>query len=205
MSLPRLLLLLLLAACTPAADRADAPVDPERPWRQPGDAVDSIFPVEVMLARFRGGLDSVGTFAGGATDPEALATAFLAAVAAGDSGALGAMHVTPAEFAWLVYPDHIYARPPYELDPAIQWLQIQAASAKGIARVLERYGSRPLAFRALECPADTLQFVAGAVVKGWGPCRVTYASGDSVLTRRLFGTIVARDGRAKFLGYANEF
>jgi hypothetical protein len=200
-----LLLGLLLVACADAGNTAEAPVDPERPWRQAGDAVDSVFPVEVMLARFRETLPEVTVLTGGAGDREALARTFLSAVAAGDSTTLTGLLVNRSEYAWLIYPEHLYAKPPYELDPAIHWLQVQASSSKGLARVLERYGRQPLEFRSLACDVDTLQFTGSSSIRAWAPCTVTYRGNDSTLTRRLFGTIVERDGVAKFLGYANEF
>jgi hypothetical protein len=199
------LLVCLVAACADSSKQADAPYDPERPWRQEGDVIDSIFPMEVMLARFRASVPAVTQLKGGAADREALARAFLSAVAAGDSTTLTGLLINRSEYAWLVYPEHLYARPPYELDPAIHWLQVQASSAKGLARVLERYGKRPLEFRSLACDVDTLQFTASTATKAWAPCTVTYRGNDSTLTRRLFGTIVERDGVAKFVGYANEF
>jgi hypothetical protein len=205
MSRYALVLGLLLIGCADAGQTADTPVDPERPWRQAGDAIDSIFPMEVMLARFRASVPAVTRLEGGATDREALARTFLSAVAAGDSTTLTGLLVTRAEYAWLIVPAHLYARPPYELDPAIHWLQVQASSAKGLARVLERYGNRALAFQALACDPDTLQFAGSTSIRASAPCTVTYRGNDSTLTRRLFGTIIERDGVAKFLGYANEF
>lgn len=199
-----LLLGLLLVACADSGKQAEAPFDPERPWRQEGDAIDSVFPMEVMLARFRESVPAVTRLTGGTANREALARTFLAAVAAGDSTTLTGLLVTRAEYAWLIYPEHLYAKPPYDLDPAIHWLQVQASSSKGLARVMERYGKRPLEFRSLACDVDTLQFTGG-VTKAWAPCTVTFRGNDSTLTRRLFGTIVERDGVAKFMGYANEF
>jgi hypothetical protein len=196
---------LLFVACADSGQQAEAPYDPERPWRQPGDVIDSIFPMEVMLARFRASVPEVTALQGGASDREGLARRFMNAVAAGDSTTLTGLLVNRAEYAWLVYPEHLYVKPPYELDPAIHWLQVQASSAKGMARVLERYGSRPLAFEALACEVDTVQFKGSTGIRAWAPCTVTYRANDSTLTRRLFGTIVERDGVAKFLGYANEF
>ncbi|MDZ4259656.1 MAG: hypothetical protein U0974_03795 [Gemmatimonadales bacterium] len=198
------LLLTLLSACTGGAEPEAIATDPDRPWRLPGDAIDSILPMEVMLTQFRTGMESPATLRSPAKDREELARQFLKAVAAGDSTTLSALLVNRAEFAWLLFPDHLYALPPYELDPAIYWLQIQASSAKGSARVLERYGRRPLEFRGLDCVRDTVQFVTGPTV-AWAPCTVTYRGNDSTLTRRLFGTIVERDGVAKFMGYATEF
>ena len=112
--------------------------------------------------------------------------------------------VSRAEFGWLVFPDHIYAAPPYELDPAVFWLQLVAGSAKGSARVLERVGGRPLAYAGLECQRDTLQLRQGPATL-WGPCTIRYRDGDSTVARRLFASIIERDGAGKFLGYANEF
>ena len=200
-----LLVGLLLLACADSSQQVEAPIDPERPWRQAGDVIDSVFPMDVMLARFRESVPEVTRLEGGAADREALARTFLAAVAAGDSTALTGLLLTRSEYAWLVYPEHLYAEPPYELDPAIHWLQVQASSAKGMARVLERYGNQPLEFRSLDCEVDTLQFTRSATTRAWAPCNVTYRASDSTLTRRLFGTIVERDGMAKFFGYANEF
>lgn len=201
-----LVLGLLLIGCADTGKTADAPVDPERPWRQAGDVIDSVFPMAVMLARFREALPEATQLTGGARDRETLARTFIEAVAAGDSTTLTGLLVTRSEYAWLVFPEHLYASPPYELDPAIHWLQVQASSAKGLARVLERYGRRPLEFQSLACDVDTLQFRGGrTTIQAWAPCTVTYRGNDSTLTRRLFGTIVARDGVAKFLGYANEF
>jgi hypothetical protein len=199
-----LLLGLLLVACADSGKQAEAPFDAERPWRQPGDAIDSVFPMEVMLARFRESLPEATQLTGRAGDRETLVRTFIDAVAAGDSTTLTGLLVNRSEYAWLIYPEHLYAKPPYDLDPAIHWLQVQASSSKGLARVLERYGKRPLEFRSLACDVDTLQFTAG-VTKAWAPCTVTFRGNDSTLTRRLFGTIVERDGVAKFLGYANEF
>lgn len=205
MSRYALVLGLLLIGCADAGQTADAPVDPERPWRQEGDAIDSIFPMEVMLARFRESVPEVTQLQGGAADREALARTFLSAVAAGDSTTLTGLLVTRSEYAWVVFPEHLYAKPPYELDPAIHWLQVQASSAKGMARVLERYGNRALAFESLACDTDTLQFPGSTSIQAAAPCTITYRGNDSTLTRRLFGTIIERDGVAKFLGYANEF
>jgi hypothetical protein len=195
-------LLLLLAAC--GTKPAEVVTTDSTPWRKPGDAVDSILPMPEYLRRFRTGTDSVTTLAGGAPTREALARRFLEAVATRDSVTLSQLLVSRAEFGWLVFPDHIYAAPPYELDPAVFWMQLVASSAKGSARVLERVGGQPLAFVGLDCQRDTLQ-LRQVPATLWGPCTIRYRQGDSTAARRLFGSIIERDGVAKFLGYANEF
>lgn len=200
---PFLFVAVLLAGWGCSSPEASA-FDPERPWRQPGDVIDSILPMEEHERRFREGMPEVTALRGGEADREALVRRFLDAVSRRDSLDLGAMSIDRAEFAWLVFPHHLYRNAPYELDPAILWLQIQAGSAKGAARLLERLGGQDLVLRDLTCERDTVQVVSGDLTM-WGPCRVRYSTPDSTLERRLFGTIVEQGGMAKFLGYGNEF
>jgi len=199
------LFLVLSAAC--GAGREAAPVaaaDSTRPWAQPGDVIDSILPMAEYQRRFREGLVEVKVLEGGAESPEALARGFLAAISARDTAALRRMVLSRAEFAWLLFPDHRYSEPPYELDPAIFWMQVTAENGKGLERVLQRYGGSPITLQRLECTADTLQMLRGPTTL-LGPCTVRYRTADSTISRRLFGSVIARDGRVKFVSYANEF
>jgi hypothetical protein len=209
MILTRILFLgAVAAACTrPESEQrmepaASSSTDTARPWRKPGDKVDSILPMPEYLRRFRQGLTEPARLTGGAATREALARRFLVAVSARDTAALAALAVSRAEFAWLVFPDHIYARPPYELDPEIFWMQLTAESAKGAHRTLELYGGARLALLSMGCQRDTMQLKWGPV-RIWSDCELRYRAGDSVLTRRLFGSIVERDGRMKLLSFAN--
>jgi hypothetical protein len=205
---PRVGVLLAAICCAACGEPIESNVgqafDPERPWRQPGDVIDSILPMEEYERRFRQGMSAVTAFTGGAPDREALVRSFLSALERSDTLALARLAVNRAEFSWLVFPDHLYRRPPYELDPGVFWMQIQMESAKGRARLLERVVGQRLTFRRLDCQRDTLQFRQGPIV-AWAPCMVEYATADSTHERRLFGTIVERDGVAKFLGYGNDF
>jgi hypothetical protein len=194
------LLVGLVGCSTPEASAFDA----ERPWRQQGDVIDSILPMAEHERRFREGLPEVTALAGGAPSREVLAQRFLAAVERGDSNALAGMSLTRAEFAWLLFPHHLYREPPYELEPGMLWMQLQQGSAKGLARVLERHGREPMEYRGLHCERDTLQLPSGAM-QLWGDCQLTYRTADSTLTRRLFGSMVEYGGVVKFLSYANDF
>lgn len=197
--------LLMLCAVLMACSTSEAAhSNPARPWRQPGDVVDSILPMAEYERRFRIGTEPVTTLGGGAADREQLARAFLAAVADHDSLALQELVVTRDEFAWLLFPQHRYREEPYALDPGVLWMQVTTASRKGRSRVLDRHGGQRLAFRALACTADTLQLRPGPA-RAWTDCRLEFQAGDTLLTRRMFGSIIERDGRAKFLGYANDF
>ena len=201
--------LLLPVACAGSdAGRNELPAvalsDTARPWRKPGDVIDSILPMPEYLRRFRVGLTEPSRLEGGASNREELTERFLEALAARDTATLIHLAVTRAEFAWLVFPDHLYALPPYELDPAIFWMQMQAESVKGLGRALARYGGRPLILVSLACQRDTLQLKSGPA-RVWSDCLVRYRDGAEKDSRRFFGSIIERDGRAKLLGFANDF
>lgn len=181
-----------------------ATYDAERPWRQPGDVIDSILPMEEHERRFRAGMTEVTALSGGDTSRDALALQFMQALERGDSVALYGLLIDRAEFAWLVYPNHLYRRSPYELDPGTLWMQLQQGSSKGLARALERHGGQSLRLQGMTCQRDTLQLVSGSMAM-WGDCQLKYAAGDSTLTRRLFGSMVELDGVVKFLSYSNDF
>ena len=193
-----------LMACGAGQKPAEVAVDTTRPWAKPGDVVDSILPMPELLRRFRVGLTQPTELEGGAASRDALAARFIGAIATQDTVALRGMLLSRAEFAWLMFPDHRYAEPPYELDPGIFWLQLTAENSKGVERVLQRYGGQPLTLERLTCDADTLQMLRGPT-KLWGPCRVRYRTADSTLTRQLFGSMIERNGRVKLVSYNNEF
>ncbi len=199
-----LLSCLTLAACRAEPKPVSVVVDSTRPWAKPGDRIDSIFPMPELIRRFRVGLTEPRELEDGAATREALAKRFLGAVAGRDTAALRGMLLTRAEFAWLMFPDHRYAEPPYDLDPGIFWLQLTAENSKGVERVLQRYGGQPLTFEALSCGVDTLQMLRGPTTL-WGPCSVRYRTADSTLTRKLFGSMIERNGRVKLVSYNNDF
>jgi len=202
----------LLAGCAesgadahPAARPAGAAAaDTAAAWRKPGDRVDSILTMQEHLRRFRDAMPEPDGLTGGAEDPTELTRRFLAAVTRRDQRAIRDLMISRAEFAWLVFPEHLYSRPPYELDPEIFWMQLGARSAKGLTRVIERYGGRQLGLLKVACQADTLQLRSPATTL-WSPCTVHFSAPEGSEQRRLFGSIVERDGRAKFLSFANDF
>jgi hypothetical protein len=209
---PLLFILVLVGACdranagrTEAASAASAAagaVDTSRPWRKPGDKIDSILPMPEYLRRFRQGMVEPARLSGGAESRDELARRFLAALSARDASAFADLAVSRAEFAWLVFPHHLYHNPPYELDPDIFWIQLKAGSAEGLGATLQRYGGARLTLLGQSCQRDTVQIKSGPV-RVWSACELRFRAGDSVLTRRLFGSIVERDGRLKLLSFAN--
>jgi hypothetical protein len=191
--------LLLLAACT-GGERRDA-ARPDTLAAPKPQVVDSILPIEEHLRRFRQGLPEVTALADGLPSDTALVRAFLAAVSARDSASLSRLVLSRAEFAWLYYPAHIYARPPYELDPLTSWTLQQGNSAKGFSRALREYGGQRLAYLTHGCkPAATVAPPA----REWNQCEVGLKVDDVEMVKRLFGSIVEIGGRYKFVSYAND-
>lgn len=173
--------------------------------QRPGYVVDSVLPTAEALRRFRVGLPPAPTsLRNAARSRDALVQHFAAAITRGDTAELRAIALDRAEFAYLIYPESPYVRPPYAQAPGVVWMMLQQGSASGLRRLLrdrtERGGWRLLAHR---CDA-------GATIEGanrlWRNCRVQLAraSGDTAWAR-LFGVIVERDGRFKFASYANDF
>jgi hypothetical protein len=169
---------------------------------RPGYAVDSVLPPEEALRRFRAGLTPVARLAGGATSRDRLVAAFVRAVETRDTSALRGLEMSKAEFAYLLYPSSIYTRPPFQQQPEIVWMLQRANGGAGYRRLVERYAGRPLGYRGHRCDGEP-------EVRGenriWGGCTLGYqrARGDTA-TGRLFGAILEREGRFKFVSYAND-
>ncbi len=165
--------------------------------------VDSIFPIEEELRRFRAVLpDSVTTLEGGAGSREELVQRFVAGLEAADIDALSGLRITPGEFAWLYYPWTRYTHRPYEMSPQLLWFQLENYGGRGLSRALTRYGERPLGMVGHICPEEP-------TVQGpnrlWEGCLVrrVVATGDTV-SLSLFGAILERDSRYKFINFANR-
>lgn len=168
-----------------------------------GSVVDSALPIDVLLARFRSVTpDTPTVLTGGAESPERLVRALLSAVSRRDTTALRSLVLSRGEFAWLYYPETKYTAPPYELGPDLVWIPLLAASEKGAGRLLARYGGSTLRFEALECPDRLDREGSNTITPG---CTVRFAAADSAArTIQLFSSLLQRDGRYKFLSYAND-
>ena len=170
----------------------------------PGYVVDSIFPVEEELRRFRADLggDSARVFRGGSPSRDALVQRFVRALAAADTNDLRAMAVRSREFADLYYPESPYARPPYHQPPGLAWSLIQNPSTSGLTKLMRTWGGKPIRLVSHRCDPKVMHDgrttrYAGCLV------RLVEASGDTT-TRLMFGSIVERDGVFKFLSYTNK-
>lgn len=169
---------------------------------RPGYIVDSILPPEEMLARFRERLPPATALRGGATSRDALVARFSEAVASRDTATLRSLVISRGEFAWLLYPESPYVRPPYRTAPGVIWMQLTQATSKGLTRLLRDDFSLDtiVAHRCAALPeregANTL----------WRGCTVTARLADgSPLAGSLFGVIVERAGQFKFASLATDF
>jgi hypothetical protein len=185
-----------------AADEAGAQIEASGAQPPPGDVVDSIFPIEEEIRRFREGLPEVTKLTGGAMSRDELVERFLAAVERADSAALAPLLLTRAEFGYLYYPHTIYTRDPYELSPALLWFQMQNLSNDSLTQIFLALAGHPLHATGYRC--ETEPEIEGPN-RVWSDCRVTLDPTDSQpKTVRLFGSIMERDGVFKLVSYAAE-
>lgn len=155
------------------------------------------------MADFRRGMDSVGTLAMVATSREELVRRFVGALKEADTTTLRRLLITPAEFAWLYYPSNPQGLPPYDLTPGLMWFTIQVNTRHGLSRLLEDRAGMDLGYLSTACLGDSSRQGENIL---YGPCvveRVT-AQGDTI-RERLFGLMMERAGRWKFVSYANKY
>ena len=159
-------------------------------------------PREEELERFREGLSEPTSLVGGAATRDALVRGYVRALERADTVGLAALAITRAEFAYLYYPTNPEAQPPYDLAPGLMWFMLQQNSRKGLLHALEERGGRPLGYVGYRCDATPSRQGANTV---WGPCLVRRRqSGGGIVEERLFASIVERNGRFKFVSYANK-
>ena len=211
-SLPSLgLVAVLLAACAGAEARSDpALADSMARARQdsinraqPGYIVDSILPIEEHLRRFRADIPVAPVaLSGGAPTRDSLVMRFVAALEARDTTALATMLLNRAEFAYLVYPESHWTRPPYRQAPGLAWMQAVNANGTGLARLLDRMAGRNLRFTSYECGTEPEVIGENRI---WRGCtlRVERAPGD-MRAMQLFAGIIERRGHFKVFSYGND-
>ncbi len=162
--------------------------------------VDSIFPAPEEARRFRLEVgDSTDTLRHAANSRTQLIERFRMAVEKNDDAGLRKLAVDAAEFGSLVYLDSRYARPPYFLKPQTAWFQMSANSDHDASVLLRNYGGRPFRIASVTC-ADTV--ISEGRNRLWDGCRVRF-TGDTT-SAQLFGVILERQGRFKFLSLANK-
>jgi hypothetical protein len=164
--------------------------------------VDSLIPRAEALRRFREGLPAVESLSAGAASRDALVRNYVRAVERRDTVALRRMLLTSSEFAYLYYPTNPQGLPPYDLNPDLMWFMLSTGSDKGLTLALGELGGRRLGYAGYTCDSIPSRQGSNTV---WGPCAVRLRpKGGEPTSRRLFGLILERGGRYKFVSYANK-
>lgn len=191
---------LVAAGCDRAAE---AGVRPAKSVATSITKIDSILPPGEALCRFQLELPVVTELADAPRSRDRLVSEFVEALERADTAAVAKLRVSKPEYAFLYFPSSVYSRKPYELPPDVAWLLSEQNSMKGATRLLRRLSGRDLRFDGYACGTS----VREQENVFWRDCQVSYVDpGSSVrVTRRLFGAIMQREGRYKFLSYANDF
>jgi len=171
----------------------------------PGYVVDSILPVGEELIRFRAAIggERVEFLHGGRMSRDSLVKYFATSLQRSDTAALKGMLLTASEFAWFVYPESPYTKPPYTQSPALVWNQIENPSASGFTRLVRRLAGKGLRYTGYTCSGGVDRQGRNMI---WTNCSVNIGDDrEPVRPRRLFGSIIERDGHFKFVSFANEF
>jgi hypothetical protein len=186
----------VLGACKHAKGAASVSAEGAR-------AVDSMHPPAVALQRFRMGVARPAErLAGGESSIKSLTARWVAAVETHDTATIRRLVVDRAEFAWLYYPASPFAREPLYQSPELVWFRLQANSEKGIVRVLRRLGGSDMRYRSVAC-ARAPKLEGGNRI--WEYCEVRRGEGPAARAEVLFGGILERQGRFKFISYANQY
>lgn len=189
-------------APAPVAARGDRPSTSVRMISAPPTRVDSAVPRAVALERFQRASARATALSGAASSRDDLVRRFTRAVEARDTAALRNLVLSRGEFAYLYYPTSGQGLPPYDLSPDLMWFMLVERSNHGVTALLSERAGRPLAVAGYRCLGDSTLEGENRI---WGPCLVrrVQALGDTV-EERLFGPILERGGRFKFVSYANR-
>jgi hypothetical protein len=192
----------LLLACQAADEPAEMESAPSRAADSPRSVTDSVFPVEEEIRRFKAARQGASTseLTGASASRDALVGRFIKALESSDTADIRRMALNAAEFIDLYYPSSMFSRPPYKQSPEVRWFLIQQNSNKGITRLLSRYGGQKVTVLDYNCaPEPTVE----GENKLWDRCTVNWNLQPSPM--RIFSTIIERNGRFKFVSYANDF
>lgn len=219
MSRATIILALLLSGSTAACNRSgreprsnattsapgavvprESPVEP-RGRTIPVAYVDSALPTDEALRRFRAGLGAPqAALAPAFHSREALVRKLVEVVERSDTLGLVPLVLSRAEFAYLYYPTNPLSKPPYALAPELMWFRLQESNRRAAFALIHARGGMPLDYLGHECAHSERQ--GDNTI--WSDCEVRHrVPTGSERRERLFGTIIERNGRYKFVGLSN--
>lgn len=183
----------VLAACSPDTK-------PSSPYEEPVASVATTPTSEDQLAAFTADLgERPARLRGGASSLAEVGARFVTAAQERDTVAIQRIHISRAEFAYLVYPTHPQAQPPYSLPPEVMWMMTESASAKALEKIVATVGKRGAYIQDVVCEGVTSQgqnrLHSGCVAIAGEPGR-----GEEL--RIPLGLVVERDSQFKFASFA---
>jgi hypothetical protein len=193
----------VIACQSSKADRTTGADSNPDPRNAPGYIVDSIFPMDQMLRRFRVGLGPAPErLEHGLSGKLELARSIMSAAAVSDTVTLRRLQLTKAEFAWLYFPFSDFARDPYELPPEVSWMQIAAQSDAGLTKLMRLITNTQATVDSIVCsPTPKAQ----EQNRLWEDCITWWKDQEGRESHyRVFGTIIERGGTMKLVSYANR-
>ncbi|MGV3707673.1 MAG: hypothetical protein ACO1Q7_02450 [Gemmatimonas sp.] len=195
---------LLLAACQDKPAASDPKADQQQHIDSvvaAGGKVDSILPIAEQIRRFQSDIaDKPDTLRHASPTIKHLVMRWTIAIASNDTAALNSMLIDRAEFAYLFYPTSRMSKPPYEAPPQLLWGQILQTSEDGARKLLNAFGGASFKVGATRCQPPTPE---GRNMLHEGCLLQVETLNTRAAEGIFFGTIVERDGRFKFLSYAN--
>ncbi|MEP6691121.1 MAG: hypothetical protein ABJD07_08180 [Gemmatimonadaceae bacterium] len=195
---------LLVTTLTPWLAVSSCSTGESTPPPRVAQYVDSAIGRDESLRRFRADLaDRPTVLEGGETSRDALVHRFVAALATSDTPSLARMALTRAEFAYLFYETSPQSLPPYDLGAGLLWFQMQERNRAGIGRALKVLGGRRVTVSRYRCRPEPERQGDNLV---WIGCtmRLGGAVPDGITELPLFGAVIERAGRFKFLSYSNK-
>jgi hypothetical protein len=112
------------------------------------------------------------------------------------------MLMTAAEYITFYYPESPYTKPPYRQKPGLRWFLITSSSSQGASRVWQRHAGAPLGYAGYSCAAAPEVLGSNRI---WHECVIKLKPAGGGRQLRLFGPIIERNGRFKFLSYAADY
>jgi hypothetical protein len=167
----------------------------------PGYVVDSAFPPEEALRRFRSTVagDAPTALSGGERSLDALLRRYWALLVARDTVSMSNLVLNRGEFAYLYFPDSPELAA--GLAPEVTWLLIASQGGRGLTRALRAAESAQTKGVARTiCLGKPRALGRNTAV---GPCGVVLA-GPSADTVWIAKAIIQRDGVHKLLGLSND-
>jgi hypothetical protein len=168
---------------------------------QPGYVIDSVLPVEKELRRFREAMGgrAVTSLQHASGTREDLVRRVLEAFTTADTATLHTSALSAREFSDLVFPTSRFARAPYRQPPGLVWMQMTSLSESMLRRSLRRMAGTSWRYLGHDCSGSPEHEGRNTI---WSACtvRALRSSGDTGRLA-LVGSIIARDGRYKVVGY----